>query len=69
MTKCECGLTWRVLHITVEVRYVGLIRCVCGRLLVSWEGLFLYTVERVPADAVPSTVADTVAPAPLVPPS
>ena len=51
MEKCKCGLTWELTRHNVEVSYRGLIRCLCERPLMAWDGLFFYTVERVSEDA------------------
>jgi hypothetical protein len=51
MKKCKCGLTWELTQHDVEVNYRGLIRCLCGRPLMAWEGSFFYTVKRVDQDS------------------
>ena len=68
MEKCKCGLTWELSKHDVVVSYRGLIRCLCERPLMAWDGSFFYTVEPVAAVALASKVADTVTSAPPVSP-
>ena len=49
MERCKCGLTWELTRHNVEVSYRGLIRCLCERPLMAWDGFFFYTVERAKA--------------------
>ncbi len=46
MERCKCGLAWELTRQNVEVSYRGLIRCLCERPLMAWDGFFFYTVER-----------------------
>jgi hypothetical protein len=58
MEKCKCGLAWELTQHNVEVSYRGLIRCLCERPLMAWDGPFFYTVKR--ADQDSPEVADPV---------
>ena len=59
MEKCKCGLSWELTRHDVEVSYRGLIRCLCERPLMAWDGFFFYTVERAKDSLyVPSPSAD-----------
>ena len=63
MEKCKCGLTWELTRHDVEVSYRGLIRCLCERPLMTWDGFFFYTVERAKDSFyVPSEAADPLSP-------
>ena len=63
MERCKCGLAWELTRQNVEVSYRGLIRCLCERPLIAWDGFFFYTVERAKASFhVPSKVADPLSP-------
>ena len=63
METCKCGLTWELTRHEVEVSYRGLIRCVCERPLMAWDGSFFYAVERAKDSFyVPSEVADPLSP-------
>jgi hypothetical protein len=70
MERCKCGLAGELTRHDVEVSYRGLIRCVCERPLMAWDGLFYYTIKRVSEITLPITkvddalvVHDTVTPA------
>jgi hypothetical protein len=62
MEKCKCGLAWELTQHNVEVSYRGLIRCLCERPLMAWDGSFFYTVKRADQDSpeLISRVADPV---------
>jgi hypothetical protein len=61
--KCKCGLAWVLTQHDVDVSYRGLIRCVCERPLINWDGPFFYTVERAKDPLyVPSDVAGSLSP-------
>jgi hypothetical protein len=68
MEKCKGGLTWELTRHDVAVSYRGLIRCLCERPLMAWDGSFFYTVEPVATVTLPSKVADTITPAPTISP-
>ena len=51
MEKCKCGIAWELTRHNVEVSYRGLIRCLCERPLMAWDGSYYYTIKRVSYDA------------------
>ena len=58
MEQCKCGLTWELTRHDVEVSYRGLIRCLCERPLMAWDGSFFYTIKRASEDALQIPKAD-----------
>ena len=64
MENCKCGLLWELTRHNFEVSYRGLIRCLCERPLMAWDGRFFYTVQRVDQDS-PQLISEAADPVPV----
>jgi len=43
---CDCGLCWESEKHDCEMRYRSAVRCLCDRVLLTWEGRFFYTFKQ-----------------------
>lgn len=46
LVSCECGLVWRLSMIRTSMRD-AVLRCSCGRELITWSGPYMYVKVRV----------------------
>jgi len=47
LVGCECGLVWRLSRIKTSHRDDAVLRCSCGRELITWSGPYMYVKVRV----------------------
>lgn len=48
LVTCECSLIWKLHRIRTGMRDDAMLRCSCGRVLITWSGPYMWMKERVP---------------------
>jgi hypothetical protein len=48
LVTCDCSLTWKLHQMKSMMRDNAMLRCSCGRVLITWSGAYMWMKERVP---------------------
>ncbi len=47
LITCDCSVVWRLHRFKAMMREDAVLRCSCGRELITWSGPYIWVKERV----------------------